>query len=139
MTPKQALKKIKEHEDALIDSIEKESGTSEADLISHFRKQMCQKYPLNDVYHIHSTAYGVQGEPDLLVTHSETDKFFLIECKKAYSMSEAISKLRPDQKARIKEYWKLNKSVYLLWWSGWSKFGKDGWTEGTGNIEEDLK
>lgn len=100
----------------------------EKDLIDLFKLFVKEHFRNPDVYHVYSSSYGEQGQPDLIVSSSDFTKSIFVEVKEAYSLEEATSKLRGTQRGRIKKLYISGVKVVLLYNTGSAIF-EDKWVE----------
>lgn len=101
---------------------------TEADIIKKFKDNLIKKYNRVDVYHVYSTSYGVQGQPDLIVTILGHIRPYLVEAKKNETLEGAVKDLRSTQVGRIEELFQVGQVVYLLYKNGCGKYlGNKQW------------
>lgn len=100
----------------------------EKDLIDSFKSFLMKTFNMVDVYHVYSSSYGEQGQPDLIVSSLDFSKSIFVEVKEAYSFEEAVSKLRRTQRGRIKKLYMSGVKVILLYNTGAALFDNE-WVE----------
>jgi len=102
---------------------------SESELIQDLKKACDKKYKAGyDIYHVYSTSYGIQGQPDLIFLEAGNQRAYFVECKKASSLEEAQVSLRSTQVGRIEQLYQVGHSCLLLYWNGCAIYkGRKQW------------